>query len=164
MSKTVIALRGPTNSGKTSTLTDAHRRLALDWPVRQGNQRTPRGRQNGLPSDIVLAVVEVDGVNVGFVTIAEPPDKLKERLADLADEQADYHCPVIVCATRTEHANRRKTVEAVQSLEQSWYEIEWVEKEKSESEADYDRDNRAMADEIIRRVMAAVKMVQPAIV
>jgi hypothetical protein len=99
----------------------------------------------------VLVVLEIERVNVGFVTIAEPPEALEERLEDLAD----YPCAVIVCATRSARPPAR-TNQAVESLEARGYRIEWVEKERSASEADYERDNRIAAADIVRRVLSAV--------
>jgi hypothetical protein len=131
MQRTVIALRGKSNSGKSSTIRLAYQRLS---------QEGMRVRPASTRMEIRGAILELNGVKVGFVSLGDLAEILEGYFGFLMSEG----CVVIVCATRSYGG----TVEFVQGLE-SDYNIVWVEKER-QAVPDQDRDSREKADEIIK--------------
>ena len=147
MQRTLIALRGKTNSGKSTALRLVfHQLLRREGvrPVRSGTRR--RGQK-----DIKGGVLVIDGVKAGFLTIAEPPRELREKLEALANEG----CVVILCATRSDGL----TVKAVASMEDEGFQVVWIDKRRDD-EADQDRGNRKKADEVVLAVLGAVQEAQ----
>ena len=144
MERTLIALWGVTNSGKSTTLNYAHEEL-LEC---DGVIEIRSGKRRPGSKDIRNALLEKDGVTIGILSIAEPPRKLKEKLEALAKE-----CDVIVCATRSDG----ETVTAVESMKDEGFTLHWIEKKKSASVAERERDNRKEAKEVVRAVIEAVE-------
>jgi hypothetical protein len=147
MQKTIITLWGISNLGKTMTI-----RLAYEDLRKEGRCIDP-----GRPSrkEVKAAILEIDGVNIGFASPGDKPGILEENLELLIAAG----CIVIVCAT---HTRRSKTVEVVKRLasqSEPAFNIVWIE--KACQQADHDSGNRQKADEIIMEVRRAIANAQP---
>src|SRR6266566_6045300 len=144
MPKTIIALRGVSDVGKTSTIRLAYNDLCEKF----------RCIDPGRPArkEVRRAILEIDGVMVGFASPGDKPDILQGHLVPLLDAG----CAVIVCAT---HTARSRTVDVVNRLaNEHGFDVVWIEKD--DGGADHDTANRQKADESIAEVLKAVGRAQ----
>lgn len=127
--------------GKTTTICFAYEELAREFPcVTLG--RPARKEVKG-------AVLDIDGVKVGFASSGDNPHILEENLEPLIA----LGCVIIICAT---HTPRSKTVDVVQRLaEEHGFGIVWIE--KHDDEGDHAGGNRHKAREIIAELHKAVE-------
>jgi thymidylate kinase len=100
MQKTIIAVRGIHDSGKTTSIGLAYKKLEKEGTVIVAPRESRETRS---------AVLEIDGVKVGFWSVGDVEELLEEGV----DPLIDAGCAVIVCAARS----RGGTVEYVKSLE-----------------------------------------------
>ncbi|MBA4190805.1 MAG: hypothetical protein C0467_22695 [Planctomycetaceae bacterium] len=145
MERTMIALWGISNLGKTTTI-----RRVYDTLRREGRVIDP-----GRPSrkEVKAAVLEIDGVKVGFASPGDIAEILEENLEPLIAAG----CVVIVCATHTKGG----TVDMVRQLASQAnpaYKLVWIE--KACRQTDHDNGNQKKADEIIAEVRKAVANAQ----
>lgn len=140
MMRTIIAVSGSSNAGKTTTIRLAYEQLSEKSDILDGGRRARK--------EVRGAVLEIEGVKVGFASPGDREDVLRENL----DRLIEAGCQVIVCAT---HTSRSATYRVVYRLK-SGYRIVWIEKDRTEP-ADESRANQETADEIIQQVTAAVE-------
>jgi hypothetical protein len=146
MLRTILALRGIADSGKSTTISLVYNHFRQQGAkVIYGGERARR-RERG-PMEVKGAVLEIDGVLVGFASPGDRPDILQPLLEALIKRG----CIVIVCATHT----RGGTVEVVQELGRQGFQVEWIE--KGRQQADHDGGNRKKANEIIEKVRKAIE-------
>jgi hypothetical protein len=143
MRRTLIVLHGKRDSGKTTTMRRAYDQIVeldgvkvLRKPPRQTNLRG--------------TILEFDGVRIGFVSVAEPPEGFLEYLTDLIRRG----CQVIICATRS----RGRTRSVVARFGRKFRIVE-TEKERM-SVVNRVRDDEEKATEIIRQIKKAIKKTQ----
>lgn len=137
MQRTVIALRGKKNSGKTTTIKKVFEQL------KKTAEKVERDHK--IQKEIRAIILVIDGVKVGFVSVGEPAWRLNEYLRDLFR----YGCKVVICATRS----FGDTVEVVEALRR--YKHVWIEKERSPASTQ-ERGNAQNADAIIKQVKHAI--------
>lgn len=114
MQRTIIALWGIGDSGKTTTISLVYDHFRQQGAtVIHGGDYTRR-RQKGA-REIKGAVLEIDGVLVGFASPGDRPDILLPLLEALVERG----CIIIVCATHT----RGGTVKVVGELGQQAREL-----------------------------------------
>ena len=131
--------------GKTTTI-----RLVYDRLRREGRTIDPGRRSR---KEVKAAIVEIDGVKVGFASPGDIAEILEENLEPLIAAG----CVVIVCATHT----RGGTVETVRRLASEAdpaYKLVWIEKACRQN--DHESGNQQKADEIIAEVRTAVANAQ----
>jgi len=146
MQRTIIALWGIGDSGKTTTISLVYNHFRQQGAtVIYGGDYTRR-RQKGA-GEIKGAVLEIDGVLVGFASPGDRPD----ILLPLLEAPVERGCIIIVCATHT----RGGTVKVVRELGQQGFQVEWIE--KACQQLDRDDGNRKKANEIIKKVREAVE-------
>jgi hypothetical protein len=84
------------------------------------SSRRTSGRASGKPiPEVKGAVLEIDGVLVGFASPGDRPDILLPLLEALIERG----CIIIVCATHT----RGGTVEVVREFGRQGFQVEWIE-------------------------------------
>lgn len=139
--RTIIALQGKPNTGKSTTI-----KLAYDELLSaEADATIHEFRHIGNPADF-FAILEIEGTLIGFVNRGD----IEHHLAlDLAEMKA-RDCVVIVCAARSNHA----TAGAVENLRPT-YEIRWVPKVAS-AKSDQQRDNLETAKRILDEVRNAL--------
>ena len=119
------------------------------WLVWRLLRNRPRGfvrrdRRHGQGvREIRCAILEVDGVLVGFMSKSEPA----RHLEDCLDRLIDAGCAVIVCATRSYGGS----VEVVGNLRERGWRIRRIVKDRNPAE-DQDR-----AEEIVAEILSAVE-------
>jgi len=130
--KTVIALWGAANIGKTTTLKIVHKNLL--------KLSTDKLLKFSINNSDIREIFIINGLKVGIETQGDPNSRLAESL-NIFQQQG---CEVIICATRT----RGKTAELVGELKTK-YNLSWrghsvvsLEKQRKES-------NRSIAKLII---------------
>lgn len=144
MQKTMIVLRGVSNMGKTTTICLAYDRLE------QVGKVIDRGRPSR--TEVKGAILEIDGVKVGFVSQGDKAAILEEFLVPLIEKG----CVAIVCATHT----RGGTVEIVEQLAlQAEFNIIPIDK-ACHQPGNHDSWNSQKADEIISEVRKAIAEAQ----
>ena len=137
MQRQIIALSGISNSGKTTTIGLAYRILAQEGdcilaPSSRATKET-------------TAILEIDGVKVGFTSVGDWSDVLEMNLVRLIDAE----CMVIVCAAHT-----IQVIEQLADGADPSFAIEWTDKPREH--ADYDKANRQIANEIVAKVRKAI--------
>jgi hypothetical protein len=142
---------GVSNLGKTTTIRLAYEDMKNQYPIRKDGRFTRNGQEiNG-------AILEIDGVLVGFAGKGDRPDILEDYLLPLIEAG----CVVIVCATHT----RGGTVETVERLAaQAEPPFKFVRIEKACKQVDHADGNRKKADEIITEIRRAVAVVSAQLV
>ena len=140
LTKTLIALYGISNQGKTTTIRRVYDDLRLKYRVvRRGSPS--RTEVNG-------AILDIDGVLVGFASPGDVEWILAANLLPLIEKG----CIVILCATHT----RGGTVDLVERVAADHqFATVWIE--KAGDSTDHIVANRRKADEIIQRIRRAVE-------
>lgn len=87
----IIALQGPSNSGKSSTLIQVFHMLQTKYPV-----ATVQALHSGAP-DIKVILHGVNGKVVGIESQGDPNSRLQQSLSDFIT----CKCDLIFCACRT---------------------------------------------------------------
>jgi hypothetical protein len=146
--KTVIAVRGQPDSGKSTAITLAYNEIAKAGTIIYSNPR--------LDATELKEVLELDGVIVGFASAGDKPDRLKRMLCFLLD----HDCVVIVCAARLNRYGQpaHKTVDVVkQFCEDNGFKIKWIDKDRDRNDqADANRKVAAMIVEQVREAINAL--------
>lgn len=132
--KTVIALWGRSNVGKSSTINQSYELLIAKYP------RTEK--EHEISRVDIRVVLTINGVKVGIESKGDPGSRLAKSLRLFVK----LGCKVIVCATRT----RGQTVDVVHKLEPS-YEILWIEQIATKP-ADRESSNLGTAKRIAKEI------------
>ena len=123
--KTIEALSGPSNHGKSTTLSMFADLIKTAFPT-----SVLAERQYKVDRTLILMI---DGHKVGIETQGDPGSRLEVSLRAFVDA----HCEVIACACRL----RGDTVELVKAVERHGYSINWFAKSKSAAATHHLRDN-----------------------
>jgi hypothetical protein len=137
--KTIIALQGVANQGKSTSIKMAYALLKAAYPSAKIDERF-------IGADITV-VITINGVKVGIESQGDPNSRLFESLGHFVK----VGCKAIICATRS----RGKTVEAVNALAGK-YKIDWHPKSSASSVQKEEAANRAVARQIVSAVQAAI--------
>src|SRR5260370_4813828 len=105
MQRTIVALCGARDVGKTTTI-----RLVYEKLAQEGKLIDPGRRSR---SEIKSAILEIGGVKIGFASQGDVDEILEENLEPLFEAG----CSVIVCAT---HTSRSRTYSVVKQLERDY--------------------------------------------
>ena len=132
--KKIIALKGPGNSGKTSTLKFVFDFLKTKYPnapiliLKSG-------------SGEIKVIITINGKQVGIESQGDPNSRLEKSLEDFDKEG----CEIIFCATRT----RGMTVDWVEHYKPS-YSVIFIDKKRDLS-GQHDQSNQKMAQNMINQ-------------
>jgi hypothetical protein len=150
MTRTMFAVSGPDNRGKTKSIGMAYTNLRQEgreifsgFYSRQGDRRA--------------AILIIDGVKVGFARAGDSPKDLMPDLKDLIAKG----CAVIVCATLTYRSQTWRLVEQMASDVEPPYTVVRIIKDAKDAEADQDSRNRQTAEQIVAAVRQAIARAQP---
>ncbi len=146
MQRTIFALFGIGDSGTTTTISLVYHHFRQQGATVIYGGDYARRRQQGA-TEIKGAVLEIDGVLVGFASPGDRPDILLPLLEALIERG----CIIIVCATHT----RGGTVDVVEDFERQGWNVEWIE--KACPQANHDDGNEKKAKEIIEKVRGAIE-------
>jgi alpha-D-ribose 1-methylphosphonate 5-triphosphate synthase subunit PhnL len=133
--KTIIALKGLANSGKSATLKKVYEHLKATYP------NAPIRHE--LVNHDVRAVMEIKGRFLGIESQGDPGSRLFTSISLFVREE----CELIICATRT----RGATVQAVEELA-SQYDIKRIDKLREPDATQHERANTALALDIMKQV------------
>ena len=138
--KTIIALRGIANVGKSQTIQNTYRimknqNMVLDTLTEE------IGRV-----DIKAIAITNNEIKIGIESQGDPSARLEKSL----NEFKQNGCKIILCATRS----RGKTVEIVKALN-SDYDIKWENKYKSMA-TDERIDNERIANKLVSLIKNAL--------
>jgi hypothetical protein len=134
--KTVIAVRGVGNTGKSSTIKMVYKLLVDKYPRREVEFEKITKRE-------IRAILIVHRLKIGMDSSGDPSHELDVRLNLLVK----LDCYVIICAARSSGA----TVHAVEALGQSGYSIWWQDR-THELESQHEASILGMAERIVARV------------
>lgn len=144
--KKIIALRGRSNIGKTSTIREVHGLLIKRYPNASSSYEI-QGQGD------IRMVLTINEGEIGIESQGDPGGRLKESL----ELFRQVGCHVIVCATRT----RGETVEAVKSLRPD-YEVKWLKQRAAVIEgskgSEMQESNLKMAAQIVKEIEVAYKL------
>lgn len=116
MKKQLIALRGSSSVGKSTSIHILYR-LLISEPTSKALSYEAHGRKLDF-----VSIVEVDGYKIGLVNRGDRPGVLSQLLVELVHKQ----CDIIVCAART-----RGRVGALLSSFSPTYQLVTVPKSRS---------------------------------
>lgn len=133
--KTLIALKGPGNTGKSATLKKVYELLKAKYPH--------ASVRHEITNHDVRAIMEIKGLKVGIESQGDPGSRLSDSLDLFIREQ----CVIIVCATRTWGA----TVKAVER-HASEFDIRWRSKLRESHPEQHQSSNNALALDIFTEI------------
>jgi ABC-type dipeptide/oligopeptide/nickel transport system ATPase component len=138
--KTLFALRGKSNTGKSQTLRTIVEMLSEKHPngVIEHNHTTK--------TDMRVALT-INGVKIGVESQEDPKESL--------DLFVRIGCDVIICATRT----RGAAVDAVNELQ--GFDVQWLEQPQQSQPYEQVLRSLAMAREMAERVEVLIAAAQP---
>jgi len=135
LTKTIFAIKGISNTGKTSTIKTVYELLKEKYPT-----ATINTIHNC--SDINI-IITIDEISIGIESQGDPNSRLENSLKIFIE----HKCKIIICATRT----RGMTCEWVNTYSDE-YNIEWLPKIKSATEANQTKENIAFANQIMQKI------------
>lgn len=138
MQRTIIALWGVGGIGKTTTI----RQHVYDVLATQ-YECLDRGHQ--CITEVKAAILEIDGVKVGFNSAGDTPRIVEKLLKELIDAG----CDIIVCATHTSRSETSKIVQHLAEDSDPPYTPVWIEKGGRNA-------NQVDADSIIAEIHKAI--------
>jgi hypothetical protein len=151
--KTIIAVWGPKNAGKSSSIHRAYEELIQ----RPGSKRIAHERVGEVKRqpkgnwEVELMIWEIDGVKVGFSSPGDTEGRIRENLEYLIGEK----CTIIICATHTPQSDGYPLVDWFAAKEKPPYKVVRLRKTQ-QAYADKETGWQAMADEIIKAFDNAV--------
>lgn len=122
MNKTIIAVYGRSNEGKSETIKKVFQILVNEFP-----NAKPSISPVNVEGDI-LATIQLGKIKIGIESQGDPNSRIIteqtiEKLADLSKDSTLGGCDVIICATRTEG----KTVKVVDKVAEDFgYNVIWI--------------------------------------
>lgn len=134
--KTVFALYGSANVGKSATIRKIFDLLTLAYP----NAPVQHLHNPGVD---ISAILEIKGVFIGIESQGDPGSRLAQSLEKFRNAK----CRIIVCATR----NWGGTVDAVKQLE-SEYSVVWHKKKAEPIVKLQDRRNKVAARIVFNQI------------
>ena len=138
--KTLIALRGAGNRGKSTTLKAVIELVKAAYP-------SATFEETRYTVDVTIVIV-IGRIKVGIETQGDPNSRLGQSLKIFIE----VGCKVIVCASRS----YGRTVVIVTETNASGYQINWVKKASVEESARQAAANKVVAKEIFAMVQAAI--------
>jgi hypothetical protein len=141
MEKTIIALSGVGDCGKTETI-----RLAYDY-LRQEGEDFDLGSSRSMEVNGAVSVIK--GVAVGFASKGDCEAVLRRFLERLVY----LDCDIIVCAAHTPISATYRAVEQIAADAVPPYQVRWMEKPRV---SDHDAANIEMTAEICYQVLQIV--------
>jgi len=133
MEKTIIALRGKADIGKTSTLKEVYKLLKDNYTIEIETENT----NHNTPKADIKVIFKIKGIRIGIASQGDPGYGLEKSLEEFARKD----CTIIICATRT----RGKTYNAVEA-QKPLYKVIWNTQE--ENKLEYPATNNRMARKI----------------
>ncbi|HEY4300175.1 MAG TPA: hypothetical protein VGM73_04840 [Candidatus Didemnitutus sp.] len=134
MKTRIIALYGPANVGKTTTL----KIVLVSLEKRRGAVST-----RFIDLTDIRAIISIGKLKIGIESQGDPASRLPESLNLFIREG----CHIIICATRT----RGATVDAVKA-HAAREDITWIQKISSATENERSRLDAACASEILAKI------------
>jgi cytidylate kinase len=136
MKKTVIAISGASNKGKSASITEIVQRVTLHFPSTVVDYK--------ITAVDVKAIIQIGNVKIGVESQGDPGSRLGASLQEFIKEG----CDIIICATRT----RGETVELVNEMFSLYrFDIIWTSNYFSKEKYDPKNPviNHLFADHII---------------
>ncbi len=144
MNKTIIAVYGRANEGKSTSIKLACRKLLRDYP-----NAIPPIEEINYDGDI-LVIVTLGAVKIGFESQGDPNSRMLSE--DTIRYLANEGCHIIICATRTEG----KTVNKVDEIANDFdYHTLWLSSYWSPT-LNPDVLNDQLSDQIIRFITSLI--------
>lgn len=142
MKKQLIALRGASNSGKSSTLLMLYRLLAAHSATRLISFEAIGHKLD------FSAIVQINGCKIGIFNRGD----VSGTVDGLIDQLAQAGCKVIVCAARS----KGDVGDVLASYERRYQLQDIVKKTGGEDESDFALVNMGVAHDLAARVYSAV--------
>ena len=139
--KTIIAIKGKSKTGKSTTLKKVYKQLKAKYP---SAHITHEKITVGITDD-VRVIMEVNGQKIGIESLGDYPGDLNDSLDLFIREQ----CVIIVCATRTKCG----TVDAVERLKAEFqFHISWKDKFPELDSVKQEQISNDLASEIVSEI------------
>lgn len=133
--KTIIAIRGHANNGKSATI----RNITTLLEILPGATI-----QRLIIHTDIKVIISIGKIVIGIESQGDPGSRLEESVNDFA---ANYKCNIIICATRT----KGETIEIVENVADNYdYRIIWVTNHRSI--AQQEELNQLSAEQLVELV------------
>jgi|ERR1035437_667510 Cdc6-like AAA superfamily ATPase len=152
--KHIIALKGPINVGKSTTIRKVFALLKEAYPTAQIQIINPIGIEITVSIDVdITVIIEINGTSIGIESRGDAPP-YHDRLIESIERFKKAKCSIIICATRTSGISVT-TVENFQR-EQPEFTLVWYHN-KAEPQVNL-REQRddAMAQTIFKQIQNAL--------
>jgi UDP-glucose 6-dehydrogenase len=135
--KKVFAVRGKGNSGKTTSILMAYKKILKKYSGAKIIFYKEYLKE-------ITAVIDIGGIVIGFETQGDPNSRLNASLKLFLNK---HECDIIICATRS----YGQTVKYVEDVEKYGYEITWIIKEQDIESKIYEGNN-STANTIVKNI------------
>lgn len=146
--KTIIALWGEANSGKSTTIAYVLERL-LERST-EADAKLGYKRRAG-PQEVWYAVLNIRGTRVGITSQCDTAEFVNRRVKPLVAAG----CRIVVCSTRPSGGSVA-AVENIAADSRPPFEIDWVE--KLASAKNMEKNNRETCTNIVTKVLRTVAL------
>ena len=138
--KTILALRGAGNRGKSTSLSMLVDKIMAEYPIADLNERRYK-------IDVTM-IITINGVKVGIETQGDPNSRLGASLKRFVESK----CKVIVCASRSYGG----TVDLINVAASSGYVVKWFDKAKVANPRNHGQANIEVVSELFRAFQIAI--------
>lgn len=149
--KKIIALKGKSNSGKTSTFYVLGTMMQnAGYGLAEGNflQKAQRISKRG----DFWQVFEKHGKRIGVASAGDLYKIVKQQLTSLGH---NHHCELILCTCRSFDKKKPGTIEAINEV--VGYEKEFITKERASNSSEYDASNIQSAKQLLKALEKCFK-------
>lgn len=148
--KKIIALKGKSNSGKTSTFYVLGAMMQnAGYALAEGNffQKAQRISKRG----DFRQVFEKNGKRIGVASAGDSYDIVSSNL----DHFIKHQCGIILCTCRSFDKKKHGTIEAINEV--VGYEKEFITKERASNSSEYDASNIQSAKQLLEALEQCFK-------
>jgi hypothetical protein len=152
--KHIIALKGPINVGKSTTIRKVFVLLKEAYPSAHIHIINPVDIEITVTIDVdITVIIEINGTSIGIESRGDAPP-YHDRLIESIERFKKAKCSIIVCATRTSGVS----VNTIENFlrEQPEFTPTWHPKTSEPQENLRDQRNDAMAQIIFKQIQQAL--------
>lgn len=142
MEKTIIALWGRGNVGKTTTIKDVFEKLLEIF------KDCKLLKKEDSYVDDIQSIIEIDDIKIGIESQGDPNSRIFKSIPLFIKEG----CHIIICATRTSGATTK-----IVKKQESDYEVVWIKSKPNDAKNEQEQRNQENSKLIVGLVQHLLK-------